>query len=106
VSTLTLPFLAVELRHQPLPHASSSEAVEVPVHRAPAPKVLRKHTPLAARLGHVHDAVDDPAQIARRSAAQARSALGRRQQGVDPFPLIVRQVCRIRRRRAHVSPFY
>jgi len=48
-----------------------------------------EHTALASRAQHIHEAVHD---FPRLNGALASAAFGRRDQGLDVRPLIVRQI--------------
>jgi len=63
--------------------------VEITKQRALRRQVFGNITPLASRAQHIHEAVHD---FPRLNGALASAAFGRRDQGLDVRPLIVRQI--------------
>jgi hypothetical protein len=66
--------------------------VEITKQRALRRQVFGNITPLASRAQHIHEAVHD---FPRLNGALASAAFGRRDQGLDMRPLIVRQIAGI-----------
>ena len=66
--------------------------VEITKQRALRRQVFGNITPLASCAQHIHEAVHD---FPRLNGALASAALGRRDQGLDMRPLIVRSIARI-----------
>lgn len=64
----------------------------VMVDRRPRAEVLGQHAPLATRPGEVHQPVDDPPRLGRRSASFGGAGLARREMWFDQVPLFIREI--------------
>ena len=95
LAPLSLALLLRRCLHHLLPDAVSTPAIEVAIHRFPATERRRQHIPLAPRLGHTEDPVEDDAHRAGRTSRTTGTPFAGRQQRLQALPLRVGQVCRI-----------
>ena len=80
LAPLSLALLLRRCLHHLLPDAVSTPAIEVAIHRFPATERRRQHIPLAPRLGHTEDPVEDDAHRAGRTSRTTGTPFAGRQQ--------------------------